>query len=91
MSSGFVSVCLAARQAPECGTLTSWPASSCRVVSTARASFRGCGGVESRRGVEGWLSTLLGPEGSATCVGGSSADQCGSPVVGGSAVVPPVC
>ena len=62
--------CVAGR-APECGTLTVKPV-FLALVSTTPALW--CGGVEPR--VLGWvgLSTLLGPEGSLTLVGGF---QCG--------------
>jgi hypothetical protein len=54
-----------AGQAPECGTLTSWSGLLVLPASTACVLIRRGAGVERRGGRQGWLSTLLGPEGSA--------------------------
>ena len=78
--------CVAGR-APECGTLTVKPGHRIgRQYNPARVW-----GVESR--LVGWvgLSTLLGPEGSLTLVGGFSVRTDAGPVWGVWVWFPPVC
>ena len=69
----------AAGRAPECGTLTI----ELMVVDLSSVQpLHVCGGVEPRGvGVMG-LGTLLGPEGSLTCVGGFQCGPMPAPVRG---------